>query len=323
MMRPRLYPWLMRLLLGALLLFGWEMLLWNDPSARAALGWARAALGYTLIAALLLDLAARYRVRDIFGALLLAGVYATLNALTINPQAMLYELPRTLVTRLLGPGALVGLGMMALLLWLAGRGRHLWLALAALPIGIAAGAWARWSPIELLGTVETPLTQIYIAAGIGVVLIVVLTWTTARAQTDSPPDFRLGPLAWLIVGGGLIGLGAWQYADGALDWLALALTAGLLALCWAALWATARSKGDAYTDLLATFAPRRRWLGLGLGIFAAAVAVGWMLPRGEGATDPIAVIGGVMTAFGIVWLPTVALVLGARMFQRQTRALRL
>jgi len=313
----------MRLLLGALLLFGWEVLLWNDPSARAVLDWARAALGYALIATLLLDLAARYRVRDIFGALLLAGVYATLNALTINPQAMLYELPRTLVTRLLGPGALVGLGMMALLLWLAGRGRNVWLALAALPVGIAAGAWARWSPVVLAGADETALTLVYVAAGIGVALITVLTWATARARLDSPPDFRLGPLEWFVVGGGLIGLGAWQYADGALDWLALALTAGLLALCWATLWATARAKGATYVDLLGTFAPRWRWLGMGLGMFAVAVALGWSLPRGQGATDPIAVIGGVMTAFGIVWLPTVALVLGARMFQRQTRALRL
>ncbi|MCC6617063.1 MAG: hypothetical protein IT320_26560 [Anaerolineae bacterium] len=323
MMRARFTPWLLRFLLGALLLFGSEILLWNIPYTQDALSWARAVLGHILIAALLLDLAARYRVRDVFGALLLAGVFATLNALTISPQTTLYDIPRTLVTRVLGPGALVSLGMMALLIWLAGRGRGPWLALAALLVGIAAGAWARWSPLVLFDATETPLAQVYLAAGIVMAIIAVLTWVTSRAQPDAPPDFRLGLVEWLVVAAGLIGLGAWQYAEGALEPVPLALTAAVSALCWAALWATARARGEAYVDLLGTFAPRWRWLGLSLLIFAAAVTLGWALPRGEGAADPIAVIGGVMTAFGIVWLPTVALVLGARMLQRQTRALRL
>ncbi|MCL4250818.1 MAG: hypothetical protein KJ065_21885 [Anaerolineae bacterium] len=324
MLYQRFHPWFIRLLLAALLAFGSEILLWNVPYARAALGWARTALGYVLVAALLLDLAARYRPRDIFGALLLAGVYATVNALAISPQTTLYELPRTLATRVLGPHALVGLGMMALLLWLAGRGRSSWLALATLPVGIAAGAWARWSPVVLSAADETALAQIYSAAAVAAVIIAFLAWALARRQTESAtPEFRLHPLEWIVVAGGLLALVASNYADGDMNTLALAVTAGLLALCWAALWATARMKGAAYVDLLAVFEPRWRWLGIGLLILAGAAALGWSLPRGEGIADPVAVIGGVMTAFGIVWLPTVALVLGARALQRQTRALRL
>ncbi|MCA9911380.1 MAG: hypothetical protein KC519_22155 [Anaerolineae bacterium] len=199
-----------------------------------------------------------------------------------------------------------------------------WLALVALPVGIAAGAWAHWSPVVLSAADETPLAQIYIAAGAAAVILALLAWALARSQAESAtPELRLHPLEWIVVAGGLSALVAASYTDGTISSLALAVTGGLLGLCWAALWATALMKGAAYVDLLAVFEVRWRWLGIGLLILAGAMALGWSLPRGAGIADPVAVIGGVMTAFGIVWLPTVALVLGARALQRQTRALRL
>jgi hypothetical protein len=53
------------------------------------------------------------------------------------------------------------------------------------------------------------------------------------------------------------------------------------------------------------------------------IAIGATFERGEGAADPTAVIGALFTAFGLVWLPTVALVFGWRAIRRDVRALRL
>jgi hypothetical protein len=58
-------------------------------------------------------------------------------------------------------------------------------------------------------------------------------------------------------------------------------------------------------------------------VIGAGAGVGWLLPRGEGASDPVALIGTLFTAFGLVWLPTVAVVYGWRAIRRDLRAMRL
>ena len=68
--------------------------------------------------------------------------------------------------------------------------------------------------------------------------------------------------------------------------------------------------------------PGRRLALLVVG-FALAGAVGYSLPRGEVASDPLALISALFTAYGLIWLPAVSIVLGARAFSRQARAMNL
>jgi hypothetical protein len=311
----------MRLCLAVLLAFGSQVLLWQiDPNAplSSAVFWPLA----LPLAALLLDLAARFRVRDLFGVLLLAGLYGLLSAVTIHPLSTLVELPVTLATRALGAHALGALVAWGLLLWLAGAGHGRWL-LAMIPAGIIGGLWARWQPFASGSEAESPLV-FGAALAVGVALIGLLAlWAQRRANGIDPQRLRLTPVEALAV---FLSLGAailvWLGA-GAYDLWTLGVCAGLIALCAASLWFHKRARGAAQVDRLAQIAPRWRWLAIGAVGLAVGAAVGWLLPRASNAADPLTLISAVMTAFGIVWLPTTALVLGLRALQRETRALRL
>ncbi len=64
------------ILLALLLMFGSEILVWTNPPGRPLLQWLLLIPGYLALSAVLLDFTVRYRVRDVFGALLLTGVYS-------------------------------------------------------------------------------------------------------------------------------------------------------------------------------------------------------------------------------------------------------
>ncbi len=115
------YSWFVRLLLAALLGFASEVLLWTQPT-RPLLDWALLALGYLALSGLLLEIAARYRLRDAFGLLTLAGIYGMLNGLILNPATALIDVPRTLITRAMGAHAVAGLIALALFLALTRGG---------------------------------------------------------------------------------------------------------------------------------------------------------------------------------------------------------
>src|SRR5262249_21361831 len=92
---PQSSIWLVRALLAALLLSGSKILVWVTPPGRTLLDWALLLPGYLALAAILLDLTARYRVRDLFGALTLMGFYSLLAALVLNPHYAYLDVPRT------------------------------------------------------------------------------------------------------------------------------------------------------------------------------------------------------------------------------------
>ncbi|MBC8171837.1 MAG: hypothetical protein H7X77_09190, partial [Anaerolineae bacterium] len=119
----RIAPWLIRLLLAVTLFFGSEILLWTNLSGRSASDWLLLSPGYLALSTLLLDFIVRYRVRDLPGLMTIAGLYGLLNALLLNPDTTLFDIPRTLVTRVTGAHTLLGLEM--LILFLALTGGHL------------------------------------------------------------------------------------------------------------------------------------------------------------------------------------------------------
>ncbi len=132
--------WMLRGFVAALFLLVSEIVLWNRPGDRSPLEWLLLVLAYLALAALIVDLALRYRVHDLFSLLALAGVYSLTNSLLVNPQTALVDVPRTWVTRVLGAHSLLGLGVLLLLI----RPQRL-LPVAGL-VGLLWGLWLRWLP---------------------------------------------------------------------------------------------------------------------------------------------------------------------------------
>ncbi|MCS7071162.1 MAG: hypothetical protein NZM00_06625, partial [Anaerolinea sp.] len=173
-----------RLRLAVLWAFGSEILLWTLPERTDLADGVAAAISYLALAALLLDLGVRFRVRGLYGLLALAGIYALGYGLLINPASAFADLPRTLFTRVLGANALIGLGgLLILILSGALRLRQPVALLAGMGVlGAAWGMWARWSPVIITGRLDTPEAPFALGTALAVgVLAIFLTLRLSSA----------------------------------------------------------------------------------------------------------------------------------------------
>jgi hypothetical protein len=310
------------LLLGALFLFGSDVLLWPFPERRPLAEWGFVLVGCMALAAALLDLAARWRVRGVFGRLALAGLYGLGASLLMHPSVALADIPLNLLNRVLGSQALAGLLMLTLFLELL-RGRaSLWLYVGSLLAGAMWGILGRWFPPSFNPDLpETPLPVLLVGALIGFVLIAAL-WVIAarRAQGITAPDMRLSRRARLLVAVALVGLLALRLAQGVIDAVSFGVILSLIAFLVALLWFQKGKRGVSLLEgALPPAPPNPRFLLVAL-LFVAAGALAYQIPRGEGDGDITGVLGTLFIAFGTVWLPTVSLVLGGRAFLRQVQA---
>lgn len=303
-----------RLLLAALLLCGSEIVLWTNPPARPFGDWLILTPTYALLSALLLDLAARFRVRDLYGLMALAGLYGLLNALLINPDSALIDMPRTLFTRALGAHALIGLLALALYGY-GGRWRLSLTVIGAAITGVLWGHWARWSPLEFYGGDESSLPTLALYGGFSLALIAAALALYGLRDRDAR-DLRLAPVLLAIVGAALLALGLLRAARGMIDATSALIVAMLAAFCLAILWFQRRKKGAALLDSPAP-PPLRRFVMLALA-FAIGAVPGWTIARGT--PDLLGVIAALFAAYGLVWLPALSLTLGMRAFIRQARA---
>lgn len=319
--RSRFYAtWRLRLLLALMLLFGSEILLWTDPLGRMAAEWMPLIVGYIVLASLLLDLASRFRARNIFGMLALAGIYGLLSSLLLNPDSTLTDVPRTLFTRVLGAHTFAGLVMLALFLRLTTPAQMPLLTGAAAGglVGLGWGTWARWSPTLLRADApDTPFTGMIALA---LLVIVPMLALLLLRRENAPPDLRLQPLGGLGVGVVLIALLVVRALNNAVDMLSFVLIVTLLGFCLVLLWFLKRKKGRTLLDGIGMASPSLTKLLVFIASFAALALASYGLPRGQGAQDPVFLITVLLTAFGIAWLPGVSLALGAQAVARQVRA---
>lgn len=318
--------WLARLLLAACLAYGSEILLWNDPLARTPLDLLLLSLGYVALAALLLDLLTRWRVRDLFGLMTVAGVYGLLSALLLNPAVTLFDAPRTVVSRVMGAHTLLGLEMLVLFLALTGGRRLRWvLVIGAGAVGLAWGAWVRWSPMQYdIFYAVAPFEVMLLLGVAGLALILMLTLLLYRQPVPLTPDaLRLSTRKLALAG--LVGalLAFVRLTQAVYDGPAVFLTLVLLLLCLAILWFR---RGTRLMPVLAHHFPLRRlpvaWAGLALALFFWAATLMYHLPLigdEEVFNQGLFVVFG-FTLYGLGWLPTVSLVLGARAYIRQVQA---
>ncbi|MBZ0276850.1 MAG: hypothetical protein K8I60_11935 [Anaerolineae bacterium] len=316
----------LRLLLAALLLFGSEILVWTNPPGRSLLDWLLLAVGYGLLAVITLDLLVRYQVHDLFGAMVVMGVYSLLAGITVNPEAAFSDLPRTFITRVMGMHSFMGLEMLGLLLLLSGgeRTRRGWVV-GSIVVGLAWGIWVRWFPVlnePDYGAVDFP---VMLLAGAVSVALVLAALFTARSASVAPARVQLSPRGWLLVIGGLLGLGIIHAAQHGIRWEALFLTSLLLVGCYVILWFRQRQRPTILLDYCVPVQPPPAGqLVTMLILFTVVAGIGYSIPLIDiqGVNQQTIIALG-FTAYGLAWLPTVALVLGARTYIHQVQTRRM
>ncbi|MCA0458864.1 MAG: hypothetical protein LCI00_33255 [Chloroflexi bacterium] len=310
------------ILLGGLLLFGSEVLAWTNPAMRPLGEWLLLLPGYAALSAVLLDLIARYRIRDFFGGLLLAGVYSLIAALALNPASMLTDMPRTLFTRVMGAHALLAAEMLGLFLVLTRGERSRRLLIGCVIVGLAWGVWVKhWPVAEGYGEVALPTMLAFGVAGVAVIALLLYgLLPRVRSENSASLDtLRLSPRGWAVVVAVLAGLTALRLVRGEVDAPGLVLCPLLLALCWAVIWFRGRKTGDTLLDRTLHLQPLSfpNFL-LAAVIFLGVGVLGYNLPATRwGTVTPFTLIGLGFTAYGLAWLPTVSLVLGVQGYLRQ------
>lgn len=310
------------LLLAITLMFGSEVLVWTDPPGRSVVEWLLLIPGYLVLSAVVLDFTMRYRPRDLFGALVLAGIYSLAASLIINPASTLNEPPRTLVTRVMGAHALLGAEMLGLFLALTGGTRRRSFLIGCVIVGLAWGMWMRWWPQDN-GLSEVSLVTMLMYGVIGLVLIGAAQFYAGhRANNLTLDELRLSPRGWSVVIVTVAILFIIRLAQGVIDGGTLVLVLLLLVLSWAILWFRGRTKGNTLLDAHIPVKPLGwGYLLIAVAVFLAVAIFAYNLPRIQlGEVYQLSIIALGFTAYGLAWLPTVSLVLGVQAYLRQISA---
>jgi hypothetical protein len=241
-------------------------------------------VAYGVLACVVLDLAGRYRIRHAVDAMALLALYALCVGALVAPQSTLTDLPRTLLTRVLGGHGLVGLEMFGVWLALMGAGsRRVWLVLlgAAGWNGFYWGVWMRWMPE--LGGLFPPLGAPEWLLGIPLLAIVpavaVAVALRFAPRLPDPDALLLSRVGWLVVLGVGFCLLILRGLEGALTTVALLPLVLLGVLSWAVLWFRRQEKGATLLGNTFASAPLAWgwWLMAG-ACFALMSALAWALP---------------------------------------------
>lgn len=324
---PTPAAWLLRLLMATLLLFGAEILLWNNPQGRAIGEWGVLAAGYLALGALLLDLAARYGIRTLYDAMTLIALYALFAGLILNPQTALADFPRTFLTRVIGAYSLLGLEMFGVFLALTGGTDRRALRLLvgfSVWVGFYWGLWVRWSP-SLSGwiTEEIALEAMAVSAGGMLALALVLAWLAARmaarwGRTLAAADLRLPPAQFAGMLGILAVIFAARVFHAHIAPGAVALGGAIGLLCAAILWFQRPTKGAILLDAhLPPTLPSTVWLASALAVFALSTVLAYRLPLLDlNGYNQLSMMEYGFAGVGLVWLPIVAAVVSVNALDR-------
>lgn len=323
-----LHVWTLRLLLAALLMSGLELLLWPvAPLERPVQDWLLLLPAYVALATLLLDLCVRYRARDLYDVMTIAGVVGLVASLIANPDSSLVEFPLTILTRVMGANVALVLGMFGvwIVLTAAQFARYRWLLLGyAVFGGFYWGTWLRWTP-ELTGRLAQVSPDEMAVAG-GMFLAVVLfafamlhMLSRNQGAAITTDALRLSPAALVLLLVVLLALFVLRAVEGVIGGDFLALIAGLIALGLTVLWFRRPTKPRQLLDAHVPPHPLPvLWLLPPLVAFIAATALAYSLPRLDlpGASQLTFMIWG-FAGFGMLWPMIVTLIVGLRGLYRQ------
>lgn len=317
-----LTAWMLRLLLAALLFFGAEILLWIDLPARTLVDWLILPPIYIGLAAVLLDLTVRFRVKDAYGVMLVVALYALCVSALANPAFTLDDYPRTLITRAIGGNGLIGLEMVGLLLVLLAGDRakyRRYLLGFALGVGFIWGIWLRWLPESLAPMPQTETVALY--AVLTLLLVGVLYVASLRYPVEQVDHLRLTLAEWGLIGGVGIVLVMVRLLDESLTLLALVGNVALILLCYGVIWSQRSPHGRTLMD---DHLPPRLlsplWVILVLIVFAGSAVLAYALPElNIAGYNQYSLVGIGFAAVGFLWLPLIAAVLSVRAIDYYSR----
>lgn len=322
-MRERVSVWLIRLIAGMGLLLFSEIGWWsNNPPAYGPAEWATVAVVYLALGALALDLIVRFRVADVFGLLLVGGIYALIDAALLT-QSAFAALPLSLVSRALGLHVLgVAVPSLLLLRWLLdGKGFIPWRLTVLGVIGFAWGVWLRGYPALPANAFPAPSLAVALAFIVGGLAVLgALIRLARRAVISSGAALCLRRWEWIVVGGVLLALFLLTQPMAGLPDAAAPIVGALLGYLIGALYV---QRGPGPASLLDAIAPPcSASLPLYLvyaGALVLLVIAGYALAE-EGVESVLFQnLTTLFAAFGIAWLPVVSLVLGVRAYRRLSR----
>jgi len=314
--------WGARISFAALLLTFSELVVWQAPGDYGLLAWLGLAPLYLAFSAIALDLIARLAASDAPSLLLLAGAYGLANGTLISHVAT-RDLPLSLLARPLGAQPLAFLGALAAWrLLLSGRGARLPHLLAAAIIGLAWGVWVRWAPGASDGTIP-PVSEAtaLIVSGLALVACLVIARLAARTPITRREDWLLAPVEWAGAAGVLVIALAIGRAQNDLSSVGVGIVLTLIAFMLGTLVATRALRGD--RSALDMLTPPRDPLAAGwIALVAVFLGAGWVgaaLPgSGDHSTQGDLLIG-LLTGFGVLWLPVVSALIGVRAFVQLAR----
>lgn len=314
--------WGARLSFAALLLLASELVVWQRPTQYGPLDWPALGAVYVALAAITLDLVVRLRAADAPSLLLVAGVYGLVNGTLIGHVAT-RDLPLSLIVRPLGAQPLVFLAALGgFWLLLSGRApRPLYLLVAAIG-GLAWGVWVRWAPGASDGAIP-PVSAVtaLVAAALGLAACLLIAFLAPSAPVKRREGWLLSPVGWIAAGGTLLVALIWGVARGNIGGIGAGVVITLSAYMLGALIATRNLRPD--RSALDALTPPRAphvagWFAVG-ALFLIAGGIGYALPgSGERSAQGDALIG-LLTAFGVLWLPVISALVGMRAFVQLAR----
>lgn len=318
--------WLARLLLMLLIFGSAEILPWASLEQATLPDLLLRGVSYGLMAILLLDLAVRFRVRDVFDSMALVALIGLIASLLITPDVTFADFPRTLATRALGGQALttaIAFGLFLLLM--QAKKTYRLRGLAALAwIGFYWGTWMRWTPIYgSLFHQPVSLGQMFavMCLWIGSVIFVygLLLRFNTRFDTNA---FRLSFIPSLLMFAALLSLFAIQAVRGVLDPTAVFITLVIICVCWLILWFR---RSPQHAALLETHfpiqAPPASWFLLAAGVFTATTLIAFHLPLiGDAEHNQLWLMEIGYAAVGVSWLPVLACIIAMHGIDRVMRA---
>ncbi len=314
--------WAARLSFGALLLVFSELVIWQTPTRFDALEWAGLAVLYVALAAIGLDLVARFHVSDVFSLLLLAGMFGLVDA-TLVSHVTTRDLPLSLLVRPLGALPLAFMGaLFAFRLLLSGRASGPLHLLAALFAGLLWGIWVRWLPVVSDDPIPAVGAGTALAAtGTGLLVGGLLPLLLRPTAPTVRAGWRLNPFEWAGAGGVLIAAFALGVTDGEIERTGVGLVVVLLAFMVVVLQVTHPMRPR--DSLLDVATPPGRpnlpgWLLLVVPFLLAGWG-GYSLPGGDDRAVQSDILFGMITGFGVMWLPAVSVAIGMRAFMQIAR----
>ena len=314
--------WGARLGFAALLLTFSELVVWQAPGGYGPLAWLGLAALYLAFSAIALDLIARLGASDAPSLLLVAGAYGLANG-TLISQVATRDLPLSLLARPLGAQTLAFLGALAAFrLLLSGQGARLPHVLAAAIGGLAWGVWVRWAPGASDGVIP-PVSAVtaLVAAALGLAACLLIAFLAPRVPVKRREGWLLGPVEWIVSGAVLLAALIWGVARGDIGGIGASVVVTLIAYMLGALIAT-RGLRAGRCALDAVTPPRAPhvagWVAVS-ALFLIAGGVGYALPGSGDRSAQGDLLIGLLTAFGILWLPVVSALVGMRAFVQLAR----